>query len=29
MAMSTILMIVTAAGFLLLERLRTGPGGEL
>lgn len=29
MAMSTLLMLVTAAGFLFLERLRTGPGGEL
>ncbi|HPW69805.1 MAG TPA: iron ABC transporter permease [Deltaproteobacteria bacterium] len=28
MAMSTILMLVTAAGFLFLEKLRTGPGGE-
>jgi thiamine transport system permease protein len=28
MAMSTILMLVTAAGFLFLEKLRTGPEGE-
>ena len=29
MAMSTLLMAVTAAGFVLLEKLRTGPLGEL